>query len=313
VKRVFAESPEEKSSHFAFMNRLSLQNKRALTAYTFLAIPLIFFLGIRIAPTLYAFAMSFFKQSGPGFTLDNYHMLFKSKDFLRAFTNTILYVIITVPCQLAIGIILALMIGRVKRFKGFYRTIYFLPYITSAVAISWVWRLMYNPNMGFINVILHSLHLPTHQWLRSPSEALMAVSIVIIWQSSGYATLISMAGLESIPKSYYEAARIDGASGWQLFWKITWPLLNPTLVFLSVTGVIGALQTFTQIANLTGGSGGQAGGPLNSTVSIVVFVYNEGFNNFNLPFASTVSVVLFALILLVTLVQMKLINRTYEY
>jgi multiple sugar transport system permease protein len=167
--------------------------------------------------------------------------------------------------------------------------------------------------MGFINVILHSLHLPTHQWLRSPSEALMAVSIVIIWQSSGYATLISMAGLESIPKSYYEAARIDGASGWQLFWKITWPLLNPTFVFLSVTGVIGALQTFTQIANLTGGSGGQAGGPLGSTVSIVVYVYNEGFNNFNLPFASTVSVVLFALILLVTLVQMKLINRTYEY
>jgi multiple sugar transport system permease protein len=122
-----------------------------------------------------------------------------------------------------------------------------------------------------------------------------------------------MAGLESIPKSYYEAARIDGASGWQLFWKITWPLLNPTFVFLSVTGVIGALQTFTQIANLTGGSGGQAGGPLGSTVSIVVYVYNEGFNNFNLPFASTVSVVLFALILLVTLVQMKLINRTYEY
>ncbi|KIL40931.1 hypothetical protein SD70_10660 [Gordoniibacillus kamchatkensis] len=290
-----------------------MESKRALTAYTFLAIPMLFFLGIRIAPTIYAFAMSFFKKNGSGFTLYNYQKMFASPDFWHALTNTLLYVIITVPSQLAIGIVLALMIGRIERFKGLYRTIYFLPYITSAVAISWVWRLMYDPNNGFINAFLELFHIPAQQWLKSPSEALVAVSIVIIWQSSGYAALISMAGLESIPKSYYEAARIDGASPWQLFWRITWPLLNPTLVFLAVTGVIGALQTFTQIANLTGGSGGQAGGPLNSTLSIVVYVYNQGFNNFNLQFASAVTVVLFILILIVTILQMKLINRTYDY
>jgi multiple sugar transport system permease protein len=136
---------------------------------------------------------------------------------------------------------------------------------------------------------------------------------VMIWQAAGFAMLIFMAGLEAIPKMYYEAARIDGANSWQLFWRVTWPLLNPTLVFLAVTGVIGALQTFTQIANLTGGSGGVAGGPLNSTLSIVVYVYNEGFNNFNLPLASAVSVVLFAMILLVTVVQMRLLSRSYEY
>ncbi|WP_197080991.1 carbohydrate ABC transporter permease [Gordoniibacillus kamchatkensis] len=313
MKRVAPESPQMRSLLRDWPNRGSLESKRALTAYTFLAIPMLFFLGIRIAPTIYAFAMSFFKKNGSGFTLYNYQKMFASPDFWHALTNTLLYVIITVPSQLAIGIVLALMIGRIERFKGLYRTIYFLPYITSAVAISWVWRLMYDPNNGFINAFLELFHIPAQQWLKSPSEALVAVSIVIIWQSSGYAALISMAGLESIPKSYYEAARIDGASPWQLFWRITWPLLNPTLVFLAVTGVIGALQTFTQIANLTGGSGGQAGGPLNSTLSIVVYVYNQGFNNFNLQFASAVTVVLFILILIVTILQMKLINRTYDY
>jgi multiple sugar transport system permease protein len=291
---------------------MSLQHRRSLTAYTFLAIPLIFFLGIRIAPTIYAFAMSFFDQSG-GFTLENYKEMFASEAFRRAIINTLLYVVITVPCQMAIGIVLALLISRVRRLKGFYRTVYFLPYITSAVAISWVWRLMYDPDTGFLNVLLGWFHIPPQQWLRSPSEALISVSIVMIWQAAGFAMLIFMAGLEAIPKMYYEAARIDGASSWQVFWRVTWPLLNPTLVFLAVTGVIGALQTFTQIANLTGGSGGLAGGPLNSTLSIVVYVYNEGFNNFNLPLASAVSVVLFAMILLVTIVQMRLLSRSYEY
>jgi multiple sugar transport system permease protein len=205
------------------------------------------------------------------------------------------------------------MIGRIRRLKGFYRTIYFLPYITSAVAVSWVWRLLYDPSMGFLNTLLSIFHIPPQKWLLNPKEALLSVSVVIIWQASGFTMLIFMAGLEAIPKTFYEAAKIDGATNWQLFWRITWPLLNPTFVFLAVTGVIGALQTFTQIANLTGGSGGEAGGPLNSTLSIVVYVYNQGFNDFNLPFASAVTVVLFFLILFVTAVQIKLLNRSYEY
>ncbi|QAY66324.1 carbohydrate ABC transporter permease [Paenibacillus protaetiae] len=236
-------------------SRLTLENKKTRTAYTFLALPLLFFLGIRIAPTLYAFAMSFFKQSGPGYTLSNYEEMFTSQVFWRAIANTLLYVVITVPFQLGIGLVLALLIGRVNRFKGFYRTFYFLPYITSAVAISWVWRLMYDQDNGIINIFLKGLHLPAQKWLHDPQLALISVSIVIIWQASGFSMLIFMAGLESISKSYYEAARIDGASRWNLFWAITWPLLNPTIVFLSVTGVIGALQTFTQIANMTGAAG----------------------------------------------------------
>lgn len=293
--------------------RMSLHARNTATAYIFLAVPLLFFLCIRIAPTIYAFLMSFFKNGGTGFTLENYHQMFMSQVFWRALLNTLLYVVITVPCQLAIGISLALMISRVKRLKGFYRTVYFLPYITSSVAISWVWRLMYDPTAGVINVFLGWLDIPSQQFLQSPSEALVSVSIVIIWQAAGFAMLIFMAGLEAIPKMYFEAARIDGASNWQVFWRVTWPLLNPTLVFLAITGVISGLQTFTQIENLTGSSGSQAGGPLNSTVSMVVYTYNQGFTNFDLPFASAVTVVLFVLIMIVTVIQLKVLNRSFEY
>jgi multiple sugar transport system permease protein len=293
--------------------RMSLQSRRATTAYIFLAVPLLFFLGIRIAPTIYAFLMSFFKNGGTGFTLQNYQQMFTSHTFWRSLLNTLLYVVITVPCQLAIGVGLALMIGRVKRLKGFYRMVYFLPYITSQVAISWVWRLMYDPSNGVINAFLGWMGIPAQSFLQSTNESLMSVSVVIIWQASGFAMLIFIAGLEAIPKMYFEAARIDGASPWQIFWRVTWPLLNPTLVFLTVTGVIGALQTFTQIENLTGSSGSQAGGPLHSTISMVVYTYNQGFSNFNLPFASAVTVVLFVLILLVTVVQLRILNRSFEY
>lgn len=301
------------SAPFRRQPRMSLQTRRSTTAYIFLAVPLLFFLGIRIAPTIYAFLMSFFQNGGTGLTIQNYQQMFISGTFWRALLNTFLYVVITVPCQLAIGIGLALMIGRIKRLKGLYRTIYFLPYITSAVAISWVWRLMYDPTSGIINVFLGWFGIQSQQFLQSPSQALLSVSIVIIWQAAGFAMLIFMAGLEAIPKMYFEAARIDGASSWQIFWRVTWPLLNPTLVFLAVTGVIGGLQTFTQIENLTGSSGGAAGGPLNSTVSMVVYTYNQGFTNFDLPFASAVTVVLFLLIMIVTVVQLRILNRSFEY
>lgn len=296
------------------MRNHTLETKRSLTAYRFLILPIVFFLSIRVLPTLYAFGMSFFTQNGKGLTLTNYQEMFTNAVFWQALLNTLLYVVITVPLQVGIGLVLALMIGRVKRFRGIYRTLYFLPYITSTVAISWVWRLLYDPNSGAINEFLHLFRIPAQTWLRNPSEALLSVSIVMIWQSTGFAMLILMAGLEAIPRSLYEAARVDGAGKWSLFWRMTWPLLNPTLVFLSVTGVISALQTFTQIANLTGGSSaGEAGGPLHSTLSIVMYVYNSGFNDFNLQYASAITVILFLLILVVTLIQYKVLNRSYEY
>ncbi|MBM7646188.1 multiple sugar transport system permease protein [Scopulibacillus daqui] len=291
---------------------MKLKTRKTLIAYSFLTVPLLFFLCIRIFPTLYAFSLSFSPENRSGFTLDNYIHLIHDKVFWRSAVNTLLYVAITVPVQIAIGMILALAINKVHRLQGFYRIVYFIPYMTSIVAVSWVWRLMYDPNTGFINEMLSWFHIPPQGWLTDPSEALISVSMMMIWQAMGFCMLIFLAGLKAIPKQFYEAAQIDGAGKWRMFWSITFPLLNPTIIFLAVTGVITALQTFTQIQNLTASSSGDAGGPLNSTSSIVIYMYNSAFNDFNMVYASAITVALFILILIVTFIQLKVLSKNFE-
>jgi multiple sugar transport system permease protein len=292
---------------------MKLKTRRTMVAYSFLTIPLLFFLCIRIFPTLYSFSMSFSPQNGSGFTLENYQKLFKDQIFWKSVWNTCKYVVISVPLQMGIGLLIALALERVKHLRWFYRMIYFLPYITSVVAVSWVWRLMFDPNVGFLNEFISWFGIPPQNWLADPKQALFCICAVMIWQSMGFSMLIFLAGLQGVPKQYHEAAQIDGAGGWKIFWKITLPLLNPTIVFLAVTGVIQALQTFTQIQNLTGSGGASPGGPLNSTSSVVVYMYKNAFQDFNMEYASAVAVILFIFILLVTLVQMKILNRSYEY
>lgn len=291
---------------------MKMHTRQAMVAYVFLSIPLLFFLGIRILPTVYAFIMSFSVQGADGFSMENYVRLLHDPVFWRSVLNTFLYLIITVPLQLIFGLLIALGIEQVTKFKWFYRIIFFLPYMTSIVAVSWVWRLMYDSNIGVLNQILKALHIPQQGWLSDPEQALLAVSAMLIWQMTGFAMLIFLAGLQGIPRQYYEAAEIDGASKWKSFWKITFPLLNPTILFLTVIGAIQSLQTFTQIVNLTGGSSGSIGGPLNSTSSIVVYMYKQGFRDYNMEYASAITVVLFIMIMIVTLIQLKVLNRNTD-
>ena len=291
---------------------MTLKAKRTATAYGFLILPVIFFVGVRIFPTLEALALSVQTQKG-ALTFSNYHTLFTDPDFWRAIFNTLLYLVITVPFQIAVGLLIALAIERVRRFKWFYRIIYFLPYITSIVAVSWVWRLMYDPNFGLFNELLGLVGIPPQNFLQDPKEALACVSVVMIWQMTGFSMLIFSAGLQAIPRQFYAAARIDGAGTWKIFSRITLPLLNPTLVFLAVTGGIQALQTFTQIENLTSSSSSTAGGPLHRTTSMVVYMYNNGFIEFNMQYAAAVAVVLFVIIMSITLIQLRSFTRSFEY
>ena len=222
----------------------TLQTRKALIAYSFLLIPVLFYLAIRIIPAFQAFLMSFTTSSSSVFTLENYNKLIHDEVFWKSVKNTMYYVIIIVPLQMLFGLMLALAIERMGgKLKWFYRVIFFLPYMTSIVAISWVWRLLYDPNSGILNEIFVKLHLPTQEWLGSPSTALISISLVIIWQMMGFCMLLFSAGLQVIPRQYYEAADIDGANKWQSFWNITFPLLNPTIVFLAIIGVIQTLQT----------------------------------------------------------------------
>jgi multiple sugar transport system permease protein len=193
--------------------------------------------------------------------------------------------------------------------RDFFRAVYFAPYVTPAVAVAWVWSWMLSPHFGLVNEVLGLLGLQPQPFLQSPSQALPTVTWVVVWQNLGFQIVLFLAGLESIPRQYYEAARIDGAEGWRLFRHITWPLLNPVLVFSAVIGTIGYLQLFTQVVNL---NFTDQGGPLNSTLTLALYIYQLAFLRFQLGYAAAVTAVLFALILLVTLIQLKLLTRRVE-
>lgn len=295
---------------------LSLEKRRWLWAYAFLGIPLLFFLSIRIGPTLYAFNVSLHEWDPialerPFIGLDNFRRLASDDIFWRSLRNTWVYVVVGVPVSLALSLTVALGLQKLTRFVGFYRILYFVPYVTSLVAVSWVWRWMYTPN-GVYNEILGFVGLGPWKFLQSPSLAIYSIIAMTIWQGLGFQIVIFLAGLESIPDTYFEAAALDGATAWRRFRDITIPLLNPTLVFLAVVGVIGSLQVFTQIRNMT--SQGR-GGPLGSTISLVLYVYQQAFDNLpaRMGYASAITVVLFLMILAITIVQLKVLTKSYEY
>ncbi len=294
---------------------LTLGRRRAMWAYIFLLVPLLFFISIRFAPTLFAMSVSLFKwdilsQNKPWMGLQNYQTLFADPVFWKSLTNTLLYVALSVPFQLVLGLAFALMLQAVARWKGFFRALYFVPFVTSTVAISWVWRWIYQPTFGPLNKLLALLGLPDQKYLASPEQALPSIVVVLVWQALGFYVIIFLAGLEAIPIDFYEAAKIDGARAWDLFRHITLPLLNPTIVFLTVIGTITGIQVFTQVLNM---SFQGMGGPLDSTKSLVLFIYQQGFQSFKMGYASAGTVVLFAIIMVITLIQLKLTTRRVEY
>lgn len=294
---------------------MTLNRKRALWAWGTLAIPLLFFAVIRMAPTLYAMQISFYDWQLLGddhmwVGLANYKALFKDEVFWKSLKNTFVYVIVGVPLQIALGIAVALLIQRINRFQGLFRMLYFIPYVTSSVAVAWVWRWIMQEHGGLFNQILLGLGFPAQKLLGSPSQAIYVIIAAIVWQGLGFSMVIFLAGLEAIPTQFYEAAQLDGANGWRQFWHITLPLLNPTIVFSALTGTIRYLQVFTEVMNM---SSQGMGGPLNSTKSLVLFIYDEAFKSFDLSYASAATVVLFIIILVLTVVQSKVITRKFEY
>jgi multiple sugar transport system permease protein len=308
-------------------SRFTLGRREALWAYAFMALPLVFFLFIRIWPALQSFKLSLFtwhvdpaQRAYIGF--DYYRELLGEPRFHRAILNTLLYTAIIVPVQLALGLAIAILLQAVDRYRSLFRAIYFSPYMTPAAAIAWVWGWMYSTNFGIINTVLIEwsifweerglpwLAIDPQPFLTDPAQALPAVAVVVIWQQLGFQVVIFLAGLQGIPRTFYEAARIDGAGPWSLFRFITLPLLNPVMVFSVVISSIASLQLFDQVVNINFTN---QGGPLNSTLTIALYMYQEAFGRFRMGYAAAVTVVLFGLILLVTVVQLKLANRKVEY
>ena len=199
---------------------------------------------------------------------------------------------------------ISLMLNGVRKGKGFFRTLIFIPYVTSAVAVAFIWKWMFMEQGGVMNALLQMLGIANQPFLNSPNQAIYVVMSLLVWSKIGFNSIILLAGLTQISSSYYEAASIDGANKWQTFWSITLPQLKASLVYIIIMNTISTLQVFTQILNINAW-----GGPLKSTTSIVVEIYLEAFSKYNMGRASAMTVVLFVIILAITIFQMKVLNK----
>ncbi len=287
------------------------QRSQELTAYLFLAPA---FLGLMVF-TFIPFLASFYYSltdynvlSAPVWRgLANYQKLFQSKIFWRALWNTFYYTIGTIPPKMIIGLALAIMLNRGLRGMSVFRALYYLPVVTATIAVSVIWLWIFNPSYGLANMILNAIGLPSQTWLLNPKLAMPSLMVLGVWKYIGGTMIIFLAGLQGIPEMYYEAASIDGATRWQQFRHITVPMLQPATFFNFVTLAIASFQVFEQMYIMT------EGGPGFATTTLVYEIYREAFERFHMGYASSLAVVLFAVVLALTMVNFKFGGSTFEY
>ena len=292
---------------------LTIERKLAIQAWIFLAIPILFFSVIRFYPAFESFASAFTEWnllSPPRYAgLSNFSRMLSDPVFWIAFRNTFLYLAIGAPVSLVLAFIIAYYLDQIRFAHGLIRACYFIPHLTSTVAMAWVWRWFYQPPpIGLFNNLLNTVGFDTQPFLRSTVQALPAVLAPAVWAGLGFQVVLFMAGLRAIPSSYYEAARIDGAGRWMVLREITLPLLRPTIVFLVVISSIGFLRIFDTVYNMTDNG---AGGPLNSTKPLVLYIYETAFRSYQMGYAAAQTIVLFLILLAISLVQLRLM-RTKE-
>ena len=233
--------------------------------------------------------------------LKNYSTILKDDLFWTALRNTFYFVIVGGPLSVAASLAAAVLLNsKFIKFKGIFRLIYFLPVVTTHVAVSIVWRYIYHPRFGLMNYILGFVGIGPIDWLGDPTWSMPAIILLVVWKNFGYNMVIFIAGLQNIPEELYEAASIEGASAWQQFKHITIPQLAPTTLFISLITMIGYFQLFAEPYVMT------QGGPLNSTLSIVLYMYQEGFRWWNIGYSTALAFMLFIIILIGTTIQFKL-------
>lgn len=238
--------------------------------------------------------------------LRNYARLLADPLLWKAMRNTALFLFVGGPLTIGVALAAALLLqSRAARLRGLFRTIFFAPYVTTLVAVAVVFRYLYHPRFGLIDHALGRLGVPPIDWLGDPRWAMPAIILLAVWKNFGYATILLVAGLQAIPESLYEAARLEGAGWWQLFRRITIPLLSPTLLFLGVLTTIGYFQFFAEPYVMTGG-----GGPLNATLSVGLLMYKAGFRWWSMGYAAAVAFVLFVVVLGLTAIQFRLQSRS---
>jgi multiple sugar transport system permease protein len=288
-------------------------HREALWGFLFILPTYLGFAIFILGPVVAVAGMSFTKfdvLTGAEFTgLTNYVRLLSDERLRNVYTNTFVFTIFAVFFNVSIGLALAVLLNRrlPRLLRNFFRSVYFFPLLIAHTYVAVIWQFLYQRDTGVINYYLSLVGIASISWLGSAAWVLPSVIIMDVWKNTGFAMIIFLAGLQNIPKDYYEAARLDGANAVQLFLRITFPLLSPTIFFVLVIFMIGAIQVFDTIIVLTGG------GPGDASKSVVIYIYEQAFQNFDLGYASTVAMTLFVVILIFTLLQFWFSRRWVHY
>lgn len=290
---------------------LSSQLRTDLAGWAFVlpsALGLLVFLAGPLIAGLFISFTNWDMLSPPTFVgLSNYLQLFRDPFVWLSLKNTLYYSALTIPGIIVTSLALALAVNRAVFVSKVYRTVFFIPVVSSMVAVALMWKWVYNEQFGLLNWLLSRVGLPELGWLSDPRLSMLSVALVAIWKSMGYYMVLFLAGLQGIPEHLYEAATIDGAGPWRRFWNITLPLLSPTMFFVLIISVIGSFQVFDQVYVMT------QGGPGNSTLVFNYYLYQNAFEFFRMGYASALAYVLFALIFVITLLQVKLVSKRVHY
>ena len=297
----------------ALLPEMTPRHREAFVGYLFILPTYIGFLIFILYPLIESIRISFLEFSilreSTYIGLDNYAAMLTDTRLRTVYGNTIVFTVLAVFFNAGIGLLLAVMLNRrlPTLIRNLYRSIFFFPVLIAHTYIAVIWRFLYQEDTGVLNYYLGFLGVEPIPWLGNVHWAMAAIIIMDVWKNTGFAMLVFLAGLQNIPDTYYEAARLDGANERQLFFKITIPLLSPTIFFILVIFMIGALQVFDTIIVLT------AGGPGDATRSVVLYIYEIAFRRFDMGYAAAVSMTLFVIILLLTIVQFIISRRWVHY
>ena len=295
-----------------------LERKNTLIAYSFLAPNFLGFLIFTLLPVLFSISLAFLNWNGGSMDritwagLDNFKLIFKDFNFNKTdlgitLKNTVVYTLFTVPLTIVFSLGLALVLNRAVKGAKVFRVVFFFPYVASVVAICVCWNFLlmkYGPVNSFLNIL--GLNM-TKSWTQSKDLAIWALIIVGVWRSAGYYMVMYIAGLQGVPRELYEAATVDGAHGWQQFRKITLPMLTPTTFFVSIMMTISCFKIYDTVALMT------EGGPGRATKMLVTYIFDLSFNQIKYGVASAVSMVLFVIVLVITIVQFRTEKKWVNY
>lgn len=290
--------------------------RRSAKAYLYLLPAFVILIGFVLYPIVMTLRMGFYESyiyltdTGSGFGLASFRYVLHDPSFQLAVRNTLIIVLVGVPITIVLALGCALLINSCTKTKGLFQTVYFLPYVTSTIAIGLVFRWLFHSDYGYINYFLTFLGMEPQKWLTDPTLTVVAVTIFSIWNGLAFKIVLFLAGLQKIDPQYYKAARIDGASPRRIFFRITMPLLSSTFWMVTIVSVIHAFKTYNEVYAMFGGNGA---GPGNSAITIVYYIYDMFFNRSQVHYASAAAILFLVLVLCLTALQKWVSRRFVHY